>query len=412
LSKVEFNSLSNPIFRCDFINQYHINILLRADLDLNVYGPAISSGIKSKDVVLLKEIPAMDWIKPLSEKIQGEFVDVRRTINLLESDISSIGALVRYSEGQNYLKIKPKLPCAVSPKSVNERDLKFGYRVSNEITTRFGFNKKVEFQSSIDSIEGLWQKIQTNECNVSFITGEEFKRIRKVLEEDKKFNYRLEVGFNQKQSLLSFIQFKGYKSLYDYDFANRFNPPLQPDQIQQLAIFAIDSYDKVELAFKRMLDTNYQKSPVGDIRSLFIFLNDEAAGKKLGLSPESYREKRMAEAEDIRIKQQMRLAKAQADRANRSFTLGVVCLGNDSARSFIENIIQMYASNTHVAAISNYVTSLPGCLFPRQNSPISGAKLEEFFRLGRFVGVRTINTANGQHIYGMLTTHDWDMQNR
>lgn len=411
-SKIEFSTSSNPIFRCDMMNQYHINALLRLDLDLNVYGPTLINGIKNKEVIFLKEIPAEEWIKPLTAKIENEFVDVRRTIALLESDPNSIGSLVKYVQGQNYLKVKPKSPCIVNPKSDSERDSKLGYRVSDEITSRFGLSKKIDFQAATDSLEILWQKIQTDECPVSFITGEEFKRLRKVLEDDKKFNYRVELGFNQKQSLLSFIQFKGYKTLAAFEFAYRFNPPLQPDQISRLAGYGIDSITAVEVAIKRMATTNYQKASVSDINTLFAFLSDEEAGKKQGLSPTAYRDKRIAEAEAERRQQQLRMAKIQAERANRSYTLTPVCMGDNLARTFMENIIQMYASNTHVSAIASYVTSMPGCLFPKQNTPISGGKLEEFYRLGRFVGVKTISPINGQYIFGMIISTDWDSSNR
>ncbi len=411
-SKIEFSTFSSPIFRCDMMNQYHISALLRLDLDLNVYGPAINNGLKNKEIIFLKEIPASDWVKPLTTKIENEFVDVRRTIALLDSDANSIGSLVKYTQGQNYLKVKSKSPCIVTSKSNSERDTKFGYRVSDEITNRFGFSKKIEFQASTDSLELLWQKIQTDECPVSLITGEEFKRLRKVLEDDKQFNYRVELGFDQKQSLLSFIQFKGYKTLAAFEFANRFNPPLQPEQITRLASYGIDSIATVEVATKRMIASNYQKSGSTDINTLFTFLSDEEAGKKQGLSPTAYRDKRIAEAEAERRQQQARMAKIQAERSNRSFSLGPVCMGDNLARTFMENIIQMYASNTHVSAIASYVTTMPGCLFPRQNSPIPGSKLEEFYRLGRFVGVRTISPINGQYIYGMVISSDWDLSNR
>ncbi len=411
-NKIEFSTFYSPTFRCDVMNKYHISALLRLDLDLNVYGPAISSGIKNKEIIFLKEIPASEWIKPLSVKIENEFVDVRRTLSLLESDPNSIGSLVKYVQGQNYLKVKPKSPCIVNPKSNSDRDTKLGYRVSDDITSRFGLSKKIDFQATTDSLETLWQKIQTDECPVSFITGEEFKRLRKVLEDDKQFNYRVELGFNQKQSLLSYIQFKGYKTLAAFEFANRFNPPLQPDQISRLAGYGIDSITAVEVTIKRMASTNYQKAGVSDINTLFAFLSDEEAGKKQGLSPTAYRDKRMAEAEAERRQQQLRMAKIQAERANRSFTLTPVCMGDNLARTFMENIIQMYASNTHVSAIASYVTSMPGCLFPKQNTPISGGKLEEFYRLGRFVGVKTISPINGQYIFGMIISTDWDLSNR
>jgi len=412
LNKIEFSTSSNPILRCDHINQYHISALLRVDLGLNVYGPAIAEGLKNKNIVLLKEISAAEWIKPLAAKIEGEFVDVRRTIKILESDKNSIGSLVKYTEGQNYLNIKSRTPCIVSPTSNSERDIKFGYRVSDEILNRFGFAKKIEFNNPIESLETLWQKIQTNECPVSFVTGDEFKLLRKALEEDKKFNYRVELGFDQKQTLLSFIKFRGYKNLAAFEFANNFQPPLQPEQINRLANYGIDSFVKVESASKRMSDSNYHNKGSSDINTIFVFLSDEEAGRKIGISPTAYREKRIAEAEAERIKQQVRIAKIQAERANRSFTLGVVCMGDNLARSFMENIIQMYASNTHISAISSYITSMPGCLLPRQNSAIAGSKLEEFYRSGRYVGVRTVNPINGQYIFGMLTINDWDMLSR
>jgi hypothetical protein len=411
-SKVEFNTFSSPTFRCDLMNQYHISALLRADLDLNVYGPAINYGLKNKEIIFLKEIPSSQWLKPLTAKIENEFVDVRRTISILESDSNSIGSLVKYVEGQNYFKVKSKSPCIVNPQSNSERDTKFGYRASEKIISRFGLSKKIEFQASTESLELLWQKIQTDECPVSFITGDEFKRLRKVLEEDKQFNYRVELGLNQKESFLSFIQFKGYKTLMAFEFANNFNPPLQPEQITRLASHGIDSVAGVEVTTKRMQASNYQKMKSIDINTLFTFLSDEEAGKKQGLSPSAYRDKRIAEAEEERRRQQLRMAKIQAERSIRSFTLSPVCIGDNLAKTFMENIIQMYASNTHVSAIASYITSMPSCLLPRQNTPISGNKLEEFYRMGRFVGVRTTSPVNGQHIYGMVISTDWDLSNR
>jgi hypothetical protein len=97
------------------------------------------------------------------------------------------------------------------------------------------------------------------------------------------------------------------------------------------------------------------------------------------------------------------MAKIQTKRANRSFSFGPVCMGDNLARTFMENIIQMYATNTHVSAIASYVTSMLGCLLPRLNTPISGSKLEEFYRSGRFVGVRAISPINGQYILGYLS---------
>ena len=413
--------------RCDSNYQNdQLFTLLRVDINLKRFRDYTTDGssiinrkLKNNQLVLLKTIPASEWINKLKLKVENEFTDVRRSIKLLEENPESIAALVKYLPGEDYRQIKYKKnqssrdnkfngPCIVKAKSEIEIVLKNGYRISNEIINRFGLSKKNNFKFQTESLEALWQKIQTNECNVSFITSDEFKKIKKVVEADTKYHYRVELGFDKQKTYLSSAQFMGYKDLSEFEFAVKFSPNLNPNQIKRLKMYNINNFEEVQKVVQKINSINYDKIESPNIKTIFQFLSDEEAGKKVNLSATEYKKKRIKEAKIRREQQKIRQAQIDAKRSRKNFVLRVVCMGNNSAGSYLRNIIQMYSSNTHVSAISSAITSYPGCLLPRTPTPISGSKLTEYYRSGRFVGVRTKTAINGQYIFGMLIASDWD----
>lgn len=424
-SKLKFGGYSYSSISCDSSYQnYQLTTLLRLDLNLRKYksydgSSIIKSKLANNQLVLLKTIPASEWINKLKLKVENEFTDVRRSIKLLEENPESIAALVKYLPGEDYRQIKYKKnqssrdnkfngPCIVKAKSEIEIVLKNGYRISNEIINRFGLSKKNNFKFQTESLEALWQKIQTNECNVSFITSDEFKKIKKVIEADTKYHYRVELGFDKQKTYLSSAQFMGYKDLSEFEFAQKFSPNLNPNQIKRLKMYNINNFEEVQKVVQKINSINYDKIESPNIKTIFQFLSDEEAGKKVNLSATEYKKKRIKEAKIRREQQKIRQAQIDAKRSRKNFVLRVVCMGNNSAGSYLRNIIQMYSSNTHVSAISSAITSYPGCLLPRTPTPISGSKLTEYYRSGRFVGVRTKTDINGQYIFGMLVASDWD----
>ena len=425
-SKLKFGGYSYSAIRCDSSYQnYQLTTLLRLDLNLRRYKSydgqsIIKSKLANNQLVLLKIIPASEWINKLKLKVENEFVDVRRSIKLLEENPDSIAALVKYLPGEDYRQIKSitnqssrdnKLqgPCIVRATNQTDITLKNGYRSSNEILNRFGLSKKVNYKFQAESLEALWQKIQTNECNVSFLTSDEFKKIKKVVEADTKYHYRVELGLDKEKAYLSSIQSKGYKDLSEFEFAQKFSPNLNPNQIKRLKMYNVNNFDEIQNIIKKINNLNYDTTQSPNIGTIFQFLSDEEAGKKVNLSATEYKNKRIEEAKILREQQRIRQAQIDAKRSRKSFVLRVVCMGNsNSAGIYLRNIIQMYSSNTHVSAISSAITSYPGCLLPRTPTPISGSRLTEYYRSGRFVGVRTKTDINGQYIFGMLIASDWD----
>ena len=425
--KLKFDTFSMIRFNCGSTttDRYHLSTLLRVDLNLKRFklsdgSSVIKRKLANNQLVLLKTIPASEWVNKLKLKVENEFTDVRRSIKLLEENPESIAALVKYLPGEDYRQIKYKKnqssrdnkfngPCIVKAKSEIEIVLKNGYRISNEIINRFGLSKKNNFKFQTESLEALWQKIQTNECNVSFITSDEFKKIKKVIEADTKYHYRVELGFDKQKTYLSSAQFMGYKDLSEFEFAQKFSPNLNPNQIKRLKMYNINNFEEVQKVVQKINSINYDKIESPNIKTIFQFLSDEEAGKKVNLSATEYKKKRIKEAKIRREQQKIRQAQIDAKRSRKSFVLRVVCMGNsNSAGIYLRNIIQMYSSNTHVSAISSAITSYPGCLLPRTPTPISGSKLTEYYRSGRFVGVRTKTDINGQYIFGMLVASDWD----
>ena len=426
--KLKFDSFSMIRFYCGSTStdRYHLSTLLRVDLNLKRFklldgSSEIKRKLADNQLVLLKTIPASEWVNKLKLKVENEFVDVRRSIKLLEEKPDSIAALVKYLPGEDYRQIKYKRnqssgdnklhgPCIVRATNQTDITLKNGYRNSNEILNRFGLSKNErKYKLQAESLEVLWQKIQTNECNVSFLTSDEFKKIKKVVEADTKYHYRVELGLDKEKAYLSSIQSKGYKDLSEFEFAQKFSPNLNPNQIKRLKMYNVNNFDEIQNIIKKINNLNYDTTQSPNIGTIFQFLSDEEAGKKVNLSATEYKNKRIEEAKILREQQRIRQAQIDAKRSRKSFVLRVVCMGNsNSAGIYLRNIIQMYSSNTHVSAISSAITSYPGCLLPRTPTPISGSRLTEYYRSGRFVGVRTKTDINGQYIFGMLIASDWD----
>jgi len=411
LEKIKFID-SSIMWHCDVMNGYHITAVLRTDLDLQI-GNAIKAGVRSGEIILVGEIPATEIFVPISEKIKNEFVDVRRTLDLLQNNPDSIGAILKYKQGQNYMKLKSSGPCVIKPKDASEKDLKLGYRVSSKVKTRFNYNNEQNFALVVDNVDALWQNIQTGKCDVSFTTGEEFGVLRKALENSKDDEFRVELGQEKGETLLSLVQSKGYKDMDAYRFATTFNPILTPNDISRLARYDVVSSEAVKNVVSRIRLAKYEKEDVNpSVEIIFQFLSDEEKGKQSGMSATAFRTKRVKEEEARLQQEKIRLARVQEQRARTSYSLGVVCMGTDLASTLMQNIVRMYDTNTNAMAISSYVTGVPGCLFPRQSSSFQGNSLVEVFRSGRFVGVRTIQQTNGQYIYGMVTSSDWDMTGR
>ena len=298
-------------WRCDVTNGGHITAVLLTDLDFPI-GDQIKTGLKSGQIILLGEIPATEIFSPISEKIKNEFADVTRTLDLLQKDPDSIGAIVKYKQGQNYMKLKSTGPCIIKPKDNAEKDSKLGFRVSTKTKTRFNYNNEENIALVVDDVEALWQNIQIGKCDVSFATGEEFRPLRKVLENTKDDAFRVELGQDKAETLLGLAQSMGYKDIEAYRFAISLTPILTADDISQLAKYKVTSPDTFKSVVDRIRVVKYETEVVNPpIKLIFQFLSDEEqASRKNGSTATVIKKERETQlAKEAQIERE-RLAEA------------------------------------------------------------------------------------------------------
>ena len=299
---------SDITWHCDVMNGYHIAAVLRMDLD-EWHETMVSKG----KIILIGEIPATEMFTPISEKIKNEFADVNRTLDLLQKDPNSIGAIVKYKQGQNYMKLKSTGPCIIKPKDAAEKDSKLGFRVSTKTKTRFNYNNEQNFALVVETVDALWQNIQIGKCDVSFATGEEFRSLRKALENTKDDAFRVELGQDKAETLLSLVQSYGYKDMDAYRFAISLTPILTPDDISKLAKYKVTSPDTFKSVVDRIRAVKYEKEDVNpSIKLIFQFLSDEdQASKTNGLTATVIKKERETKLEKEAQIEKERLAEAQ-----------------------------------------------------------------------------------------------------
>jgi len=411
IKNIEFRENFSPKWHCDFPNSNHVNIILRADLALNPYGPVVEKSMASGETLLLGIMPYTQVFSPIRQKVYEEGQEDAKVTKLLKDDDNALAALIQMGEFDDYNSLDFQRACFVNDKDPERLMAKLGFSKSKAVIDRFGRGNKLSLNKPLPSIEVLWKLLQQQKCTLSIINGAEFRQLLPSLEQDPKNYYRVETSLSADDALEGYVISKGYPNLAAFNFAKTFSPTLSKTEVKIFADYGVKSQADVEAILSRMSKSNYASNPTADKIALFQFLDDEAAAKKSGISVIEEKQRRIDELEKRQKEAAIRAKRIATERAKRSFTMGVVCMGREPAGGHLKRIIDLYARNAHTMTISEYIRAMPGCLLPRSPQAISGAKLVEFYRIGRFVGLRTIDAINGQYIYGMIVASDWDLQN-
>ena len=132
---------------------------------------------------------------------------------------------------------------------------------------------------------------------------------QKALENTKDDSFRVELGQDKAETLLSLVQSNGYKDMDAYRFAISLTPILTPDDISKLAKYKVTSPDTFKSVVDRIRAVKYEKEDVNpSIELIFQFLSDEnQASKTNGSTATVIKKEREKEAQI----EKERLAEAQ-----------------------------------------------------------------------------------------------------
>lgn len=165
---------------------------------------------------------------------------------------------------------------------------------------------------------------------------------------------------------------------------------------------------KEELSqYLRVIGKTASSATVGDYMS---YLRDLDSGAKQKQSAAAYRKEEMQRAAREQQEAMERERRRAQARAKVNLSLSVFCYGQDhDGGQSLRTLMDMYASNTHIQAITSYLQSSPFCHLGKERMSFPAKNFVEIYRSGQLVGIRSGESISGTgYLYSFVNYKDWD----
>lgn len=311
------------------MNQEHLRVMLRVNLDTPAHGPRANERIASGDALIIKVIPQTIWLATPLETFHHELAEENRSIELLENNENAYAVLIQHEPLENYNLISAPRICSTNTNDLDDQVAKLSMHGSVDFISRFRSGHQTNPLLRTDSLNDLWIKIQSNECPISIISGAELTRLRDVLRNDQAFNYRLEFGREFEGLFTAYINQRGFQTAEAFYFSQEYRPALSASRVNELQSYGITSLRELEAVidradadgyasrsvltlehFRQAANFNPQDFEALHFELLMAFLEDEKVGTSRGISASQVKEQR--EAEQARAEAKAREAESLA----------------------------------------------------------------------------------------------------
>jgi len=189
--------------------------------------------------------------------------------------------------------------------------------------------------------------------------------------------------------------------------------PGQYLQLKKLGLGQPDDFKRALLqaevsAYFKVIGQTTENASVTDYLN---YRDDFEQGKKSGKSAATYRAEVNRAREIERQEAAALAAKRDLARSRVSLNLSLICFGEDhDAGNALSNIMDMYASNTHIMAITSYMQSSRACSMRSASQVYRANQFSEYLRRGNLVGIRSKSSVSGVgYLYSFTHRENWDV---
>jgi hypothetical protein len=175
----------------------------------------------------------------------------------------------------------------------------------------------------------------------------------------------------------------------------------QPEALQRA--WASDDVSQ----YLKVIDKTATDATVGDYMN---YLRDLERGAKKTLSAAAYRKEELQRITREQQEARERERRREQARAKLTLNLSIPCYGqeHDAGRS-LRTLMDMYASNTHIQAITQFIQSSAVCHISQERRGFPAKGFVEVYRSGQLVGIRSRESVAGVgYLYSFVNYKDWD----
>ncbi len=274
-------------------------------------------------------------------------------------------------------------------------------------------NERVQFEKIAKTPEEMFEAINRGECQK--VVGHA-SAMTQIIEAAKRDKYA--VSIHAITSELSFLNAyaKNLKleSFAEWEIAAAMKAtPGQYLSLKKLGLGQPDDFKRAlsqpdVAAYFKVTGKTAETASVGD----YLGYNDDMEqGKKSGKSAAAYRTETNRRLEIERQEAADLAARRDLARSKVNLNLSLICYGEDyNAGNDLRTILDMYASNTNIMVITNYMQSSQTCSMRPASQVHRASQFTEYLRRGNLVGIRSkLNVQGVGYLYSFTHRENWDV---
>lgn len=177
-------------------------------------------------------------------------------------------------------KAEPR-SCGINLTDPLKAELQAAYRSGSDFSNFAEIKADQKFDELFDDPEALFAAIQTGRCQAVVVDGATAALLKAAMDRDTIGNDVFEV-LARDAVLNSLWQRKGYPSEASFLFSRSVSPPLDTDEVKEMARLGVFDQATYQAAMGRMTSSGYSSKRTSS--QLNVFLEDEKAGASSGKS--------------------------------------------------------------------------------------------------------------------------------
>jgi hypothetical protein len=274
-------------------------------------------------------------------------------------------------------------------------------------------NDRIRFEKITKTPDEMFEAINQGECHKVVGHASAMTQIIDAAKRDK-FAVSVHAITSELTFLNAYAKNLKLESFAEWETATSMNAsPVQYLQLKNLGLGQPDDFKRAlsqpdALAYFKVVGKTPENAAVSDYLS---YNEDLEQGKKSGKSAAAYRTETNRRLEIERQEAAERAAKRDAARSKVTLSLSLICYGEDyNAGNDLRTILDMYASNTNIMAITSYMQSSQTCSMRSTNQAYRASHFTEYLRRGNLVGIRSkISTPGVGYLYSFTHRENWDV---
>ena len=274
-------------------------------------------------------------------------------------------------------------------------------------------NERIRFEKIAKTPDEMFEAINRGECQKVVGHASAMTQIIDAAKRDK-FAVSIHAITPELSFLNAYAKNLKLESFAEWETATSMNAsPVQYLQLKNLGLGQPDDFKRAlsqpdATAYFKVVGKTPENAAVSDYLS---YNEDLEQGKKTGKSAAAYRTETNRRLELERQEAAERAAKRDAARSKVTLSLSLICYGEDyNAGNDLRTILDMYASNTNIMAITSYMQSSQTCSMRSTNQAHRASHFTEYLRRGNLVGIRSkISTPGVGYLYSFTHRENWDV---